>query len=348
MMDPHFRNRMGGLNDAGRARNPHDRGLTELLRLRGPEGLQSSVGRRILTTVQKKLLMTDLDRASNVLTTSIPELLELPESLRTSQFTISLFTLITQTSHLCHTIMSQLGKPPEERDIDQLGAACQRVGGLLFEMGVWAKSVEDYWGYSTLPGASSRAPFGGSPLYPKTILYFPEIRHAFSWSGYWCSQVRLLEAMLSALPVVSEEMRSKLPSQQTLEVALQGVIDDICGAVPYMLGDVDARGQIKIKGSSNAVGAFVFARVLWVATSVDIMPITQREWIYDQFLRIGHVFGLRHALNLRDYRMTEDRLRHARLSTDRHSESNASQDDYLTRILSISVSTSPTSRDYSP
>jgi hypothetical protein len=107
------------------------------------------------------------------------------------------------------------------------------------------------------------------------------------------------------------ELADELPSISWLHSQLQQCADSICSSVSFMLSEIDSNGNPTFAcppafASANtkdtrgrALGAFLLAAMLFVAVnSVKVIPELQRVWMIQQLQKIGHVFGIRHALSI--------------------------------------------------
>jgi hypothetical protein len=209
-----------------------------------------------------------------------------------------LWHLLSQTSICCRNIrlLSSQGLTKSER---QLERALGDGNALDLKLLLWKSNLPQEQNYRTRTTTDSRE--GDFLTYPAQIHVFLGIQHGAMWIAYWCARLHLLStihwAQNSLLPNPDQSLSADLrPNTHT---RILDVVDDICGSVPYMLGDIGPSWEINIGAPGKAIGAFLVVQALHVANSVAFLSTTKRRWIQERLVHIGHARGIKAALECR-------------------------------------------------
>lgn len=136
----------------------------------------------------------------------------------------------------------------------------------------------------------------------KQIHVFSNIQIAALWMIYWCGCIHLVQSLIESYRIFRTGYAGQSEysvSKKSLCDSLSMFVDKICSSAPYLLGDVDNNGKVKIGAESKGLGAFFLLRGLGTANSVDSLSLSQRHLILDYLDRIGSTFGIKSASHAR-------------------------------------------------
>lgn len=147
---------------------------------------------------------------------------------------------------------------------------------------------------------------GITPVPPPRIDIYPSSFTANLWGSFYCAWLHLLRAMvdLTILAADHDLPYPEIPAISELYESLNGVLLDICAAVPYLLGDVDQNGSIQHGHCPYTASMWV----LWLLHRVCVIPGLDpglRAWIITIFTRIG-AHGLRRGTFLANLHICRD------------------------------------------
>lgn len=137
------------------------------------------------------------------------------------------------------------------------------------------------------------------------IHFFRNIQLAALWMIYWCGCIHLVQSPIEAYRIFRTgyachpEYNGPVMSEKSLCDSLSIFVDRICSSAPYLLGDVDNDGKVKIGVESKGLGAFFLLRGLGTANSVESLSLCQRHLILNYLDRIGSAFGIKSASHAR-------------------------------------------------
>jgi hypothetical protein len=288
---------INGTSDTPKDR--HEDGLLELLRLRGMEQLSTEIGKSLYQTVYGRMQVRELDGnppQSFPFHVDIPT----PDSVTPSSNTKSLWGLLARVSRSCVQIQSAILNHSDNDGIS-LTEAVESGDLLRTELLAWKVDIPQDVKYQRLDLPSSVKEQETLSSFPTKLFIFTDIQHGALWIGYWCSLIHLMSMLRRGLKtlLLINENQLVLNLLQILKNGILEAVDDICASVPYMIGDIDEKGRLRIASATKAMGAFYLLRGLHIANRVQAIPFAQREWILDRLFHIGHARGIKTALKSR-------------------------------------------------
>jgi hypothetical protein len=267
--------------------DPHEAGLAELLRQHRDEQLQSSVGRSLLRIIQRRRLLRILDGTE-----------PLPAKSDLDFETLSSTPLIAQLWHILYAIARSCSEIQSNRSQSELlSQTLNRAFSVHSDLVSWQESLFLDRKYQTIA-----MPKQDEITFPKMIHLFEDVHHAATWLTYWCGRVHLLRSLILGLDALLSRTHTAIfnLSKYELQVDLNSVIEDICASAPFMMEEVNEKGELIINSERKALGAFYLLWGIHVANSVESMPLDQRRWILNCLSQIGHSRGIKLAFRSRD------------------------------------------------
>ena len=178
----------------------------------------------------------------------------------------------------------------------------------------WAQSVPSEWqwitaGFLDIPTNVPRERF----VYSGRIDVYFDLFVATIWNFYRAIRIKVLKIVLDCLDAMCIPSHGPLASQrQTVTEDLQGLVDDICGSIPFHLGTKMIPGYldnpsvefpyITTKATSvhrraaAASGGWVliepYSEPLIVAIEATCTRDGQREWLLTQLSRIADLYNV--------------------------------------------------------
>jgi hypothetical protein len=282
-------------------RTSHDDGLAALLHLRGPNNLRNL---SLFRNICARRLVRDLDERFDSSTSLSIDVLSLGGSLSVAPF----WHLLSRVSTLCRNIRL-LGSQAPLISQHELERAIEDATTLDLEFLHWKSTLPLERNYSTRATTNSSE---GEPLvYPAQIHVFIDIQHGAMWIAYWCARLQLLSAIRWGQNFLSSALDQQVPDdlrRNSFTRALD-VVDEICGSIPYMLGDIGPTWEIQLGSSGKAIGAFFATQALHMANSMECLSLSQSRWIQERLVYIGHARGIKAALESRRSWSQEQRER---------------------------------------
>ena len=273
----------------------HSLGQETLLSLREPDQLYTEEGKAMLRLVcarrfarslvtSGKPILTDMENPMLFSCTG-PVLYKLSQAMSVSSDIYQLYSQAMQDQTLRLTLLSLLHKAY---------LTDQELRGVLI-------TIEDDLKYTTIetPVCKRQSDFNYFVPYCSSSYILNDITKATFWNMHWCTRIRLHQAILKCLPlVIAENPTITLPNELTLRTVVCELVNSVCALGPYILGKLDNRGILHPTAKGKCFGAFQYIWCLFVAGSVEYIPLAQFEWIRLQLLYIGNIIGIRHALAL--------------------------------------------------
>jgi hypothetical protein len=181
-----------------------------------------------------------------------------------------------------------------------------RVSSVYSRLLSWPNSVPERLKYKVLLLPLGPDSFKRTECMTKSFYLFNSIQHAAMWIGFWVGCIHLAQSLLQGYRMffrrssASSNSAAFASSVADIWERLLMTIGDICASAPYLLGDVNERGQLNIGGKTKALGGFFLLRALVVANSVEDLPIGLRRSLLDLLARIGTSVGIKNALRYKE------------------------------------------------
>lgn len=278
--------------------DPHIQGLTKLLQLRRDARPGVEESNDILGIIHGRVHMNSVGGL-------FPSQISLEYDHGTADFPthqVKLWRLVRETSQRCAEARAMISKTTRGIFWSEIIQSVDQVFSTYVCLLDWRAALR--------PGSlyqSCKVPLEDDhgrlqDAFPGKYHIFKSIPHGALWVGFWCT---LIHALQTLVYVSSHPMMQHIFSQDWHHVwdfrkQLRDAIDEMCACVPYMLADVDQLGLPTIGKDGKALGAFFLTRGLYVASCVEEMTSTQREYIMGALLRIAHVKGIKLALRPRN------------------------------------------------
>lgn len=122
------------------------------------------------------------------------------------------------------------------------------------------------------------------------------------WNQYRCMRILLLQCLRRCL---SQQETGNASNSQTLSITigvhtpaaseLPELINGIFASVPYLLGEVDQDGSLKMHQQKKAVGGLFLLWPLRLLLYMNLINPGQRRWILERLAYIRNVLGIQAA-----------------------------------------------------
>lgn len=277
--------------------DPHNKGLIQLLRLRGEGRCGTDTEDDLLRIIHGRVHTNSVGGFS-------PSQIEAEydvEAVDIPAYQHELWRLIRKTSQCCseaRAVISGSCKGVFKSEVIQsLDHVLSAYLGLLD----WQATLPSSLVYQpcNIPGQGGHSL--GQGAFPEKYHLFKNIHQGGTWILFWCTLIYALQTLvhISSLPLVQQILGQGWDQSWGFIRRLRDAVDDICACVPYMMADVDQSGLPMIGKDSKALGSFFLLRGLYVASCVEEMASVQREYIMRTLLRIAHLKGIKLALRPR-------------------------------------------------
>lgn len=177
-------------------------------------------------------------------------------------------------------------------NVGPLIACLQSLQELQRALQEWEDELPEEWRPTVIP--NSQFQDSSSIFRPAYLIIFPNICVSGLCTSYYIAQLSVLKsiAAINELDTVASISGLNLLDVQS---SLFAVVDTICSTVPYMLGQINSRGE-NVDGDTRCVKVLFVTRSLYLAAQVPGLPDLQVQWIQDTLEFIGHERGLGQAL----------------------------------------------------
>ncbi|KAI1279458.1 hypothetical protein F5Y07DRAFT_43785 [Xylaria sp. FL0933] len=286
-------------------RDPHDKALIELSRLRSRARPGTGNGNALLSTIHFRIHI-------NAVGGLCPSPIETEYDNKAAYFPTpqaELCQLMRETSRCCAEVQTRLLVPGKKFLKSEI------IGSLDDLFSAYLCLLD--WGASPLSGLSyqsctipSRHDHDSQPeTFPGKYHLFKDIQHGAIWISFWCTVIYALQVLvyISSHPVLREYFIQGQHSSWQLRKRLYDTVDEICACVPYMLADVDQSGLPTVRRDGKALGCYFLLRGLYVASCVTGLTSVQREYMMKTLLRIAYGKGIKLALRPRNRWLNQHR-----------------------------------------
>lgn len=139
------------------------------------------------------------------------------------------------------------------------------------------------------------------PMQPSNVHVYHDIWVASLWNHYRFARIRLLETLvdcesrLGFLENLETRLQESSSSLRNWNEIIMKMVDDICASVPFLMGDIDAQGNLNRGSSGIALGGYYLLWPLHIASSARIIDADQKAWIKGRLRHLGTVMGINQA-----------------------------------------------------
>ncbi|KAF2835727.1 hypothetical protein M501DRAFT_941481 [Patellaria atrata CBS 101060] len=286
------------MGEGENSQRPHSQGQMELLRMRGSDQFSTRVGISMFRMLSAEIHMREIDGNSTP-TGGLP----MDTSLFQGNSPPAVFAhLLPEVNHLCSLANALLRESSSlsvvQTSIFDVIKSLVTAHGKLQD---WQQSTTGEWKYTRVPFPSEELDEGTGPIYPQYLLLFEDFQTGGIWTGYWCAHIHLLRTVYSCLALVPGKSTTQVAiTEGEIRSSLLKIVDDVCGAAPYFLGEINDKAVIHLGSEAKAVGAMYTTRALYFAGSSPFISSAQKEWVLERLLVIGYAKGIRQALLFRD------------------------------------------------
>ena len=173
------------------------------------------------------------------------------------------------------------------------------------ELQTWAETVIEKF-----PTYQYKELINDPAAQPEIIHIYHNIFIASVWCFYRCSRLILLLDLIdyearfrraAITPFASaDHQQQQQPKSAGWQATITTMVDEICASVPFLLGDLDAGGNLQCGAGRMALGGMFLLWPLQVIGVADVMSRTQRVWIKEILRQMGYTMGIKQAITLRD------------------------------------------------
>ncbi|KAF2972388.1 hypothetical protein GQX73_g1125 [Xylaria multiplex] len=278
--------------------DPHQKGLIELLRLRGNTRLSTGSGNDVLRIIHNRVLINSIGGLC-------PSPIEAEYDIRLigpSTHQSELWRLMRETSQCCAEtqaivlfLRKGIIKSEVIKSLDQLFSA-------YLSLLSWCAALPSSWSYHSCKVPNGDENEFQQRTFPEKYHLFKNIHQGATWINFWCTLIYALQTLLhvSTRPIIQHIFTQSPHPAWDLRNRLRDAVDEICACVPYMMADVNQLGLPTVGEYGKALGSYFLLRGLYVASCVDELTSSQREYMMRTFLRIAHVKGIKLALRPRN------------------------------------------------
>ena len=196
---------------------------------------------------------------------------------------------------------------PTNQDVVRrsLGNLLQEAATLDLEYQQWSDSASEVYQYRKIETSDSSDQDSSLPYTarPRDVFVYHDIWVATQWHKYYIARIYLLQTMIEcqfhliSIPTLGKEpVSDKISSSDDLNHIIIEMVNGICASIPFMMGEVDSNGSLRLKPSGRvAYGGIALLLPLHVAARVKVIGLEQRMWIRGRLRHIGCVTGISQA-----------------------------------------------------
>ncbi|KAI1746833.1 hypothetical protein F4782DRAFT_523121 [Xylaria castorea] len=278
-------------------RDPHDRGLVELHRLRGNARSRTTAGEGLLQIIHGRLHSNSVGGLYPVRVDAELNF----EGLNLSPSQVELWRLMREMSQSCSELQTTMSDPSGTVLKSVIVQSLDRVFSVYLHLLRWEVAQSHVWSYQSYKMFSHNENDSHQGAFPYRYHLFKHVSHGAVWIGFWCTIIYALQTLIhcSSLQDVQQLFSHEWHQTWDFGKRLCDAIDEICACVPYMMADVDQLGLPTVGKEGKALGSFLLLRGLYVAMCVEELTDLQSRYILNTLLRIAHVRGIKLALRPR-------------------------------------------------
>ena len=291
-----------GERSAG-AEDVHGKAQATMLRLRGQDQFKTEQGRSLFRTVQRLLQSRDLmswTQPSLAISEWPKDLYMNPNGERWARLFTKMRVAIVRLYELLDDIQMNDAWFADAAGAGRNALALEEEAGILC---AWGSSPLRHNPIPGLSDSSSDYAMASTRTYPKNLFVFKNFIVPTGRALLHCARLRMLKAALDYTTAVSDLGIEPLPdlSAPKIRAKMLRNVDELCGIIPFLLGEIDEDGRLFVGGSGQALGAFASIYPLHLAAHIDGVPDAQFDWIVDQLQRIGTVHGIKQGEVMANY-----------------------------------------------
>ncbi|KAI0468988.1 hypothetical protein F4859DRAFT_193075 [Xylaria cf. heliscus] len=278
-------------------RDPHDRGLRELQRLRRDAQPTTTTDEGLLQIIHGRI---HLNSVGGLYPSQIDAELDY-EGLNNKAPQVELWRLMRETSESCGHMRAMISDPRAIMLKTEIIFSLDRVYSVYLRLLRWQAAQASVLSYQLGRMFPRDDDDPRQETFPCKYHLFKHVSHGAMWIGFWCTLIYALQTLVStlSLPHVQHLFSQEWHQSCDLTNRLRDAIDEICACVPYMMADVDQLGLPAVGKDGKALGSFFLLRGLYVAICVEELTNLQSHYILETLLRIAHVRGIKLALRPR-------------------------------------------------
>ena len=176
--------------------------------------------------------------------------------------------------------------------------------GLLLDakLRTWSGRASGYYKFTSMEIPDVLAPRTPHPSRSNIPVHFySSLAMACLWNQYRCMRIFLLECILSCLSRQESCKPGELPLRGINDTSIPAaeeiaeLINGIFASVPYLLGEVDQDGNLKVAPQKKPIGGFFLIWPLRMILFHDLMNPEQKTWIMERLTYIRNVLGIHKA-----------------------------------------------------
>ena len=143
-----------------------------------------------------------------------------------------------------------------------------------------------------------------SCLFGDTYAFFPTIPIAAAWTLFWHLRLRLIRLIVDCITILNSQFDSgrRVPAANAWVPALTECGDNVCAAIPFLIGEVDVQGDFLPQAQLHLRGGF-YGCMTGMATLNSVITTPEldyarpgmRRWAFGRLLDIGNRVGLKQA-----------------------------------------------------
>ena len=211
--------------------------------------------------------------------------------------------LICETCHFLadtdvhlRTTMTAINSITEMRNILQRGLSIHE------RLVSWSQGVPDLYKYTTT-NIPSCCPEDPSEVYARVSIHlYSNMSVALLWDVHRITRILLLmnlKRCIRALRIHDSE-HSATPNlllfSDDVLPRVHSLIDDVCASVPFLLGQVDSDGNLRLSGHTKALGGlYLLFSLNTILFPKDVDP-ARKAWVKDRLTFIKYAVGIQDAV----------------------------------------------------
>ncbi|KFA53237.1 hypothetical protein S40293_10083 [Stachybotrys chartarum IBT 40293] len=273
--------------------DPHGQGLIQLVSARAMERPESTTEHGLLHTIHARLRMSNLGaKDPRKLTLFVPNVITKDPEAR-------IWALIDNVSDICRDLHA-LATISNGCHQSRFQEVMDRAFIIEVQLRAWSRQLSQTQAYSAIDLMPGFVDPSGLQFAEKVYTY-TSMQEACHWVTYWSGHMVLLSALLDSIHLAERlGLGYTVPqARDRITTDLLGSANAICSSVPFMLGEIDTRGNPLIGTKGKALGAYFLTRFLAIISETTPLPKQQRLWTLDCLSRIGYNWGIGAAFSAR-------------------------------------------------
>lgn len=278
--------------------SPHDEGAAEIIRQRQASPPASHIGKVLMQNVVTKQVIQAVCNGIS------PNLEAGYVTIQKTVLGTLLWPLLRDVS-ICRskieTAIAQVTFTPTQHGA--LKVALQEAMLTFNRLHHWPQNVPTQLRYKIAQsGEDGQLDFSTRNPSERTFVFL-RIQHGTLWMLYWLSCIHITQAMKNGYNVINRYLPTNNESKHLMDIFYERLVEstaNIISCAPFLMGDIDEQGNLKIGETGKTLGAFFLLRGLVTAISVAEISPSQKQTILAYLERIGSAFGIKKALVARN------------------------------------------------